>query len=189
MPLRHFTQNATRFIFDNLGEKYYNAESQRKISIGCTIAHGAKSEEYGCKNNVLYSGNRLKRSNLMIAQIKGAGEKVYHSIARAAILVLVIIACTATTVAAANSIITSYVYCDEEMTKVVSFSSDVDDILNKANVQLQDNDIVDLTSYTDGENDGVIYVYRSCEVSVTDGDKTVLSIPRARLQEQLRLPE
>lgn len=107
----------------------------------------------------------------MIAQIKGAGEKLYHSIARAAILIVVIIACTATTVAAANSINVSYVYCDNEMTKVVSFSSDVDDILNKANIELGNNDIVDMTYYTEGEDDGVIYVYRSAEVTVKDGEK------------------
>lgn len=108
----------------------------------------------------------------MIAQIKGAGEKIYHNIARAVLLALVLIACTATTVAAANSIVVSYVYCDDEMTRVASFSSDVDDILSKANIQLNDNDIVDLTSYTEGENDGVIYVYRACEVTVTDAEKT-----------------
>lgn len=109
----------------------------------------------------------------MIAQIKGAGEKMYHSIARAVILVVILITCTATTVAAANNINVSYVYCDDEMTKVVSFSSDVDDILNKANIQLGDSDIVDLTSFDNGEEDRVIYVYRSAEVTVTDSEKKV----------------
>lgn len=109
----------------------------------------------------------------MIAQIKGAGDKLYYNIARVAILVITIIICTATTVAAANSIVVSYIYCDDEMTKVVSFSSDVDDILNKANIELGENDIVDLTSYTEGEGDSVIYVYRSCEVTVIDGDKKI----------------
>lgn len=107
----------------------------------------------------------------MIAQIKGAGEKLYYSIARAVILIVVIIACTATTVAAANSINVSYVYCDNEMTKVVSFSSDVDDILNKANIELDNNDIVDMTYYTEGEDNGVIYVYRAAAVTVIDGEK------------------
>ncbi|MGN1117698.1 MAG: G5 domain-containing protein [Acutalibacteraceae bacterium] len=109
----------------------------------------------------------------MIAQIKGAGDKLYYNIARVAILVLTIIICTATTVAAANSVVVSYVFCDNEMTKVVSFSSDVDDILNKANIELNENDIVDLTSYTEDEDESVIYVYRSCEVTVKDGDKKI----------------
>ena len=109
----------------------------------------------------------------MIAQIKGAGDKLYYNIARVAILVLTIIICTATTVAAANSVVVSYVYCDNEMIKVVSFSSDVDDILNKANIELNENDIVDLTSYSEDKDESVIYVYRSCEVTVKDGDKKI----------------
>lgn len=115
----------------------------------------------------------FKRSNSMIAQIKGAGDKLYYNIARVAILVLTIIICTATTVAAANSVVVSYVYCDNEMIKVVSFSSDVDDILNKANIELNENDIVDLTNYSEDEDESVIYVYRSCEVTVKDGDKKI----------------
>lgn len=114
----------------------------------------------------------LKRSNSMIAQIKGAGDKLYHSIARAAILILAIIACTATTVAAANSIVVSYVFCDNEMIKVVSFSSDVDDILARANIEVGDSDIVDLTNYTgENEEDSVIYVYRAADVTIKDADK------------------
>ena len=107
----------------------------------------------------------------MIAQIKSAGEKMYYGIARILILVLVFTVCTATTVAAANNVNVAYVYCDDELTKVVSFSSDVDDVLNKANIQINDTDIVDLTSYTEGEDDGVIYVYRAGEVTVKDGKK------------------
>lgn len=107
----------------------------------------------------------------MIAQIKGAGEKLYYSVARAAIIICVVIACTATTVAAANNINVSYVYSDNEMTRVVSFSSDVDDILNKANVELGENDVVDMTYYNEGEEDSVIYVYRACEVTVKDGEQ------------------
>lgn len=113
----------------------------------------------------------FKRSNSMIAQIKGAKDKVYHIVARIMILAMVVIICTATTVAAANSIVVSYVYCDDEMTRVVSFSTDVDDILNKANITLDENDVVDLSSYTDAEDEGVIYVYRACDVTVTDGEK------------------
>lgn len=107
----------------------------------------------------------------MIAQIKGAGEKMYYNIVRIAVIVLIVIVCTATTVAAANSINVAYIYCDEELIKVVSFSSDVDDILNKANISLSDSDIVDLTSYGTEEGDGVIYVYRAGNVTVTDGKK------------------
>lgn len=125
---------------------------------------------YGIKN-VRHEAIGFKRSNSMIAKIKSTGDKFYHSLIRALILVIVIMTCTATTVAAANSIVTSFVYCDDEMIKVVSFSSDVDDILAKANIVLNDNDIIDITNYTEGENDGVIYVYRACEVTVIDGEK------------------
>lgn len=107
----------------------------------------------------------------MIAQIKSAGDKFYHTIARIIVLALVGVICTATTVAAANRVNVSYVYCDDEMTRVVSFSSDVDDILSRANITLDENDVVDLTSFTEEEDEGVIYVYRACDVTVIDAGK------------------
>lgn len=112
-----------------------------------------------------------KRSNLMITKIKSAGERTYYNVARIAILVFVIIVCTATTVLAAENAYVAYVYCDDELIRVVSFSSSPDDILNKANVQVGEDDLVDLNSYREGEDDGVIYVYRACDVTVRDEKK------------------
>lgn len=105
----------------------------------------------------------------MIARIKGAGERTHHSIARIAVLVLVIIVCTATTVLAAGNVTTTYVYCDGDLIRVVSFSSSAEEVLNKANIQVGEDDSVNLSGYREGEDNGVIYVYRACDVTVKDG--------------------
>ena len=105
----------------------------------------------------------------MIAKINGAKDKRRYQILRVLIATVIIIASMGTTFAAAANIITSYIYCDKEMIKVVSLSDDVDDIINKANITLNENDLVDISNYVPGENDGVIYIYRACEVTVTDG--------------------
>ncbi|MGN0463994.1 MAG: ubiquitin-like domain-containing protein [Acutalibacteraceae bacterium] len=107
----------------------------------------------------------------MIKQIKGANERIRYQLVRVLIAVLVIITCTASTVAAAANLTTAFVFCDNEFIKVVSFSSQPEDILNKANVKIGEYDLVDLTNYTEGEDDGIIYVYRACEVTVVDGSK------------------
>ena len=103
--------------------------------------------------------------------MKGAKDRLRYQLVRVMIAVLVIITCTASTVAAAANLTTAFVYCDNEFTKVVSFSSLPEDILNKANVEIGEYDLVDLTSYNEGEDNGIIYVYRASEVTVVDGSK------------------
>lgn len=103
--------------------------------------------------------------------MKGAKDKLRYQLVRVMIAVLVIITCTASTVAAAANLTTAFVYCDNEFTKVVSFSSLPEDILNKANIEIGEYDLVDLTGYNENEDNGIIYVYRACEVTVVDGEK------------------
>lgn len=111
----------------------------------------------------------FKRSNSMITKMKGAKEKGGHQILQIIIAVFVIIACTATTVAAGATVYTTHVFADGDLIKVVSFSSEVEDVLNKANVVIGENDLVDMTYYApEGEN-SIIYVYRACEVTIVDG--------------------
>ncbi len=107
----------------------------------------------------------------MITQIKSAKERTGFQLVRILVAILVIIASTASTVAAAANVTTAYVYCDDDLIRVVSFSSDPQDILNKANVEIGENDLVDMTSYSKDEKAGVIYVYRAGEVTIVDGNK------------------
>lgn len=107
----------------------------------------------------------------MITRMNGAKDKLRYQIFRVLIAMAIIIASMGTTFAAAANIITSYIFCDNEMVKVVSLSTDVDDIINKANITLNENDLVDVSNYVPGENDGVIYIYRACEVTVSDGER------------------
>lgn len=113
----------------------------------------------------------LKRSNSMINKMKGANERLRYQLVRVIVAILVIITCTASTVVAAADLTTAYVFCDNELIKVVSFSSLPEDILNKANVEIGEYDLVDLSGYThnDIDEDPIIYVYRAKEVKITDG--------------------
>lgn len=111
----------------------------------------------------------FKRSNSMINKMKGVKERSSRHILQMVIAIFVIIACTATTVAAGAKVYTTHVFADNELIKVVSFSTEVEDILNKANVVIGENDLVDMTYYApEGEN-SLIYVYRACEVTIVDG--------------------
>lgn len=105
----------------------------------------------------------------MINKLKGAKERTGYQIFRIVVAVLVIIACTASTVAASANVYTTHVYADSELIKVVSFSSEVEDVLNKANIEVGENDLVDMTYYTPGGESSIIYVYRACEVTIVDG--------------------
>lgn len=105
----------------------------------------------------------------MINKMKGANERLRYQLVRVIVAILVIITCTTTTVVAAADLTTAYVFCDNELTKVVSFSSLPEDILNKANVEIGEYDLVDLTGYTSESEELIIYVYRAKEVTVVDG--------------------
>lgn len=105
----------------------------------------------------------------MINQMKGAKDKVRYQILRILVATVVIIACTATTVAASANITTTHVFADGEIIKVLSFSTEVEDILNKADVEIGENDLVDMTFYNPEAEASLIYVYRACEVTIVDG--------------------
>lgn len=107
----------------------------------------------------------------MINKMKGANDRLRYQLVRVIIAVIVIITCTASTVMAAADLTTTFVFCDNELTKVVSFSSLPEDILNKANVEIGEYDLVDLTGYNESGEDSIIYVYRASEVTVVDGKK------------------
>ncbi len=109
----------------------------------------------------------------MIMRIKGATSRVKHFKLKLIIAVIVIISCTATTVFAASSVVTTYVYCEDEISRVVSISTDPDDIIRRASIELTDDDVVDLDGYTEGKNDGVIYVHKAHNVVISDdGEKS-----------------
>lgn len=108
----------------------------------------------------------------MINKMKGANERLRYQLVRVIVAIIVIITCTASTVMAAADLTTTFVFCDNELIKVVSFSSVPEDILNKANVEIGDYDLVDLTEYKKSGEDSIIYVYRASEVKVVDGKKT-----------------
>lgn len=105
----------------------------------------------------------------MINQIKGAKEKISSQLIRVVVATLIIIACTASTVAASAKIYTTHIFADGEFIKVLSFSSEVEDVLNKADLEIGENDLVDMTYYVPGEDLSIIYVYRACEVTIVDG--------------------
>lgn len=107
----------------------------------------------------------------MINKMKGVNDKLHYQLFRVLIAILVVIACTASTVVAAADLITTYVFCDNDLIKVVSFSAIPEDILNKANVEIGEYDLVDLTGFTGNSEDSIIQVYRASEVTIMDGSK------------------
>lgn len=109
----------------------------------------------------------------MITKIKGATAHVKHFKLKLTAMMLALICCTATTVFAASNTVTTYVYCEDEITKVVSFTTQPEEIVSRAQIELEQEDKLSLDNYQEGTDDSVIYVYKAHNVTINDDGKRI----------------
>lgn len=99
--------------------------------------------------------------------IKKIGKAMAKSKAKIIMIAFIIIFCTATIYAAAANTYTITIEIDGVASRVVTMRETADEILGQVGLEIGDNDILDLTDFTEG-TDSVIRVYKSHSFTVVD---------------------
>ncbi|MBR6531003.1 MAG: DUF348 domain-containing protein [Clostridia bacterium] len=99
--------------------------------------------------------------------IKKIGKVIAKSKAKIIMLVVIAVFCAATIYAAAANSYTITLDIDGEVTRVTTMRQTAEEILNQAGVVVGENDILDLSEFSDG-TDSTIKLYKGYSVTVSD---------------------
>ena len=102
--------------------------------------------------------------------IRKIGKKIAESKAKLIMLTIIAVFCAATIYAAAANSNTVTLDIDGEITRITTMREDAYEILAQAGVTLDENDILDLDSFTSGEGSIKLYKAYNISVSVDDGE-------------------
>lgn len=104
----------------------------------------------------------------MITKIKVASATVKHFKLKVLLAVVIVLFCTATSVFAAANAIPTLVCCENEITKVYTFSTDPADIVKKAGIEEGTDYKLNLDAFNPETENSVIYVYLPHDIIVED---------------------
>ena len=106
--------------------------------------------------------------------IKKIGKVIAKSKAKIIMLVVIAVFCAATIYAAAANSYTITLDIDGEVTRVTTMRQTAEEILNQAGVVVGENDILDLSEFSDG-TDSTIKLYKGYSVTVSDNGGEAVS--------------
>lgn len=99
--------------------------------------------------------------------IKKIGKAIVKSKTKLVLITFIIVFCVATIYAAAANSYTITLDIDGEITRVTTMRQTADEILEQAGVVIGENDILDLSEFSDG-TDSVIKIYKAYNIKVSD---------------------
>lgn len=106
--------------------------------------------------------------------MKKIGRWITKSKLRVIVITLIAIFSAATIYAAAANSYTVQINVGDSTKKITTFRTDAYEILNQANIEIGDGDLVDLSDFSSNTN-SVITVYKTCNVYVSDnGSESVM---------------
>lgn len=101
--------------------------------------------------------------------IKKVGNWIVKSKLKVIIITFIALFCAATIYAAAANSYTIMIEVGDSTKRIVTLRSDAYEILEQANIEIEDSDIVDLSEFVSNA-DSKIIVYKACTVKITDGN-------------------
>lgn len=101
--------------------------------------------------------------------IKKIGKVLLKSKAKLIMLLVIVILCSATIYAAAANSNTITLEIDGVKSQVVTMRNDAESILAQVGVEVNENDILDLSEFN-GNSGSVIKFYKAHNITITDGD-------------------